>query len=291
MSIVVLLNRESRERSKGFARSDVLGSRAMDDSDAALVQAARDGDRQATEELLARHEQQIYRFGLRLCGDEDSAREVLQETMLAAFRNLQGFRGDAALSTWLFQIARSFCIKERRHDRPEVPLDDQAHTLAAPAAGPELAAHAREIGAALSAAIATLSPEYREVLVLRDVEGLSAEEAAKVIGIEVASLKSRLHRARVELRARLTTLLGEQSELGGPAPCPELAQELSGYATADIDQATCMKIEEHMARCARCAGACEALKQTVSLCRRLPGGEVPAAVRAAVRRALFAMQR
>jgi DNA-directed RNA polymerase specialized sigma24 family protein len=74
-----------------------------------------------------------------MCGNEEDAREVLQETLLAAFRNLPGFRGDAALSTWLYQIARSFCIKERRHDRPEVPLDEDAWKIAAPVPGPSRA--------------------------------------------------------------------------------------------------------------------------------------------------------
>jgi RNA polymerase sigma-70 factor (ECF subfamily) len=262
----------------------------MEDSDQALLEAARQGDRQAIDELLARHQRQIYRFGLRMCGDQDRAREVLQETMLAAFRSLPGFRGDAALSTWLYQIARSFCIKERRRDRPEVPLADEERRLVAPAEGPEQAAHAREIGRALAKAIGALPSEQREVLVLRDVEGLSAEEAAKVVGIDVGALKSRLHRARVELRAHLASLLGDESALGGPAPCPELAHELSAYASAEIDQAACVKIEEHLASCPRCAGACQALKQTVSLCRRLPGGEVPALVRAAVRRALLSLK-
>ncbi len=262
----------------------------MEHSDEALLQAARQGDRRAIDELLARHEQQIYRFGLRMCGNEDAAREVLQETLLAAFRNLPGFRGDAALSTWLYQIARSFCIKERRRDRPEVPLGDAERRVPTLEPGPDSTAQAREIGRALSTAIGALGPEQREVLVLRDVEGLSAEEAAAVVGIEVGALKSRLHRARVELRTHLASLMGDQSELGGPAPCPELAQELSAYASADIDQATCVKIEEHLARCPRCAGACDALKRTVSLCRRLPGGEVPAPVRAAVRRALSSLK-
>jgi RNA polymerase sigma-70 factor (ECF subfamily) len=262
----------------------------MEESDEALLQAVRQGDRRAIDKLLARHEQQIYRFGLRMCGDEESAREVLQETMLAAFRNLPGFRGDAALSTWLYQIARSFCIKERRRDRPEVPLTDEEQRMASSAKGPDEATHAREIGRALAAAIRALPSEQREVLVLRDVEGLSAEEAAEVVGIEVGALKSRLHRARVELRTELASLLGDASELGGPAPCPELAQELSAYASAEIDQATCVKIEEHLARCPRCAGACESLKRTVSLCRRIPGGEVPAPVRAAVRTALLSLK-
>src|SRR5512140_2629358 len=159
--------------------------RTMSESDADLSVAAQAGDRRALDELLDRYEERIYRFGLRMCGDEESAREVLQETMLAAFRHLPGFRGDAALSTWLYQIARSFCIKERRGTRPMTELDP-----AMPDRGesPERQAHARQIGEALAAAIGGLPADQREVLVLRDVEGLSAEEAAAVIGIEVGAL-------------------------------------------------------------------------------------------------------
>ena len=247
----------------------------MDEADAALIAAAQTGDRRALDELLARYEERIYRFGLRMCGDEESAREVLQETMIAAFRNLPGFRGQAALSTWLYQIARSFCIKERRGVRPTAALDaevpDDAPT-------PEAHAHARQIGEALSAAIAELPSEQREVLVLRDVEGLSAEAAADVVGIEVGALKSRLHRARMALRAKLAGVV-----TAAPDPCPDLAQELTAYAAAEIDQATCVKIEQHLASCPRCAAACDALKRTVSMCKSIPGDAVPAPVRAAVR--------
>jgi RNA polymerase sigma-70 factor (ECF subfamily) len=254
--------------------------------EAELVAAARRGERAAIEELLARHEPRIYRFALRMCGDEDAAREVLQETLLAAFRSLSGFRGDAALSTWLYQIARSFCIKARRHDRPTEPLSRE---LVEPRAQPDAAAHARQIGAALAAAIRALPADHREALVLRDVEGLSAEEASTVAGVEVGALKSRLHRARLELRSHLATLLGEGDAASGPAPCPELAQELAAYVSAEIDQAACEKIEEHLARCSRCRDACETLKRTVGLCRRIPGDQVPDPVRAAVRRALQAV--
>jgi RNA polymerase sigma-70 factor, ECF subfamily len=257
-------------------------------SEPELLAAVKRGDRAAAEELIALHEPQIYRFGLRMCGDEETAREVLQETLLAAFKSLGGFRGEAALSTWLYQIARSFCIKERRREHPEDPIEE-ARGIAGAEPGPEATTHAREIGAALGAAIRALSPEQREVVILRDVEGLSAEEAAGVIGIEVGALKSRLHRARLDLRAHLADLLGDDVEAGGPAPCPELAHELSAYASSEIDEAACVKIEEHLARCPRCAGACEVLRRTVSLCRALPGDEVPAPVRAAVRRAVHAL--
>ena len=171
----------------------------MASEDRELIDAAKAGDRGAVDELLARYQPHIYRFGLRMCGDEESAREVVQETLLAAFRNLSTFRGDASLSTWLFQIARSFCIKERRGVKPSAPLTDCADD----APPPDVRAHAREIGEALARAIAELPAEQRDVLLLRDVEGLSAAEAARTVGIEIRALKSRLHRARIALRRSL----------------------------------------------------------------------------------------
>jgi RNA polymerase sigma-70 factor (ECF subfamily) len=237
-------------------------------SDQELLSLARTGDPGAIEALLARYEPQIYRFALRMCGDEADARDTLQETMIAAFRGLTGFRGEARLSTWLYQIARSFCIKQRRPGASVRAGEPLPESRAAPSeAEPDARAHAREIGAALAAALSALPPAHREAVVLRDVEGLSAEEAAEVAGVEVAALKSRLHRGRVELRAHLAALLGDDA--AGPPPCPELAQELSAYVDAEIDQATCAQVEDHLARCPRCAGACEALQRTVSLCRRI----------------------
>jgi RNA polymerase sigma-70 factor (ECF subfamily) len=250
-----------------------------DADDATLIAAAQEGDRAAIDELLERYEERIYRFGLRMCGDEDSAKEVLQETMLAAFKNLPGFRGQAALSTWLYQIARSFCIKERRGVRPTSTLDTE---LADDTPAPDKQVQARQIGAALAAAIAALPADQREVLVLRDVEGLSAHEAAEVVGIEVGALKSRLHRARMAMRHQLANVVSET-----PDPCPELATELTAYAAAEIDQATCVAIEGHLATCPRCTGACDALKRTVSMCKAIPGDAVPSPVRAAVRGAIL----
>jgi RNA polymerase sigma-70 factor, ECF subfamily len=252
----------------------------MSEPDVDLIAAAQARDRRAVDELLARYEERIYRFGLRMCGDEESAREVLQETMLAAFRYLPGFRGQASLSTWLYQIARSFCIKERRGRRSTTTLEPD---LPDRAPAPDLQVHARQIGQALAAAIRDLPPDQREVIVLRDVEGLSAQEAADVVGIEVGALKSRLHRGRSALRQALASVV-----TSAPEPCPELAQDLTAYAAAEIDQATCMKIEQHLAACPRCTGACESLQRTVSLCKKIPGDAVPAAVRTAVRTAILA---
>lgn len=257
-------------------------------SDEALVTAARDGDRRAADELLARYELRIYRFGLRMCANEADARDVLQETLLAAFRNLGSFRGDARLSTWLFQIARSFCTRQRRlrdgepaaHEPDDAP---EVLRLEGGASPSDEQVHARMVGEVIQLAIASLPLDAREALVLRDVEGLDTREAAEVAGVAESAFKSRLHRARLLLKQKLSSVLDAP---GGAVECPELAQELAAYAGSDIDEAACLRIEAHLSKCARCAAACESLKQTVSLCRAIPGGQVPASVQAAVRRAI-----
>ena len=260
-------------------------------TEAELIVAAREGDAGAVEELLALHEHKVFRFGLRMCGNEEEAREVLQETMLAAFRGLSGFRGEARLSTWLYQVARGYCIKGRRKDAGEPAQHEAleaAGAIAAPEAGPDLTAHAREIGEALHAAILALPEPLREAVILRDVEELDGEEAARVLGLELPALKSRLHRGRVELRKHLAVLL---EPLAGASPCPELAREMRDYSGADIDRATCAGIERHLAACPRCAESCVQLGKSASLCCSLPGDEVPRAVKASVRQALLAALR
>ncbi len=284
----------ARAAQPGFKATRARGSPARYKTDmqshdeAGLLESARAGDRSAIEAILQHHEQRIYRFGLRMCGNEDDAHDVLQETLLAAYRNLPTFRGDAQLSTWLYQVARSFCIKQRRlHEGQPTSFEDldasPAQRVASDDSGNDARAHAREVGTLIQAAIGTLGGDLREALVLRDVEGLSAEEAAEVVGIEVGALKSRLHRARLSLKQQLAAVLDESPEAVG---CPELAQELTSYAASEIDQAACDTIEKHLAGCSRCAAACESLKRTVSLCRALPGGEVPGPVKTAVRSAL-----
>jgi RNA polymerase sigma-70 factor (ECF subfamily) len=248
---------------------------------------ARAGDRGAMTRLLEAHEPQIYRFALRMCDRPEDARDVLQETLLAAFRGLGEFRGEAKLSTWLFQIARSFCSKSARlrmgEPRVMQPLTQVAEQPSE-ARDPEAAAHAREVGAVLQLALAALPAHHREVLLLKDVEGLLAEEVAAVVGESLAATKSRLHRARLELRHLLEGVLDD----GVPpvAPCPELADVLSGYAAGDIDQQTCERMEAHMARCRQCAQTCDSLKRTVQMCSRAGGEEVPVPIRAAIRQAL-----
>jgi RNA polymerase sigma-70 factor, ECF subfamily len=267
----------------------------MPDPDLDLLDAARGGDRRALERLLARHEAEIYRFGARMCRDEEDGRDVLQETMIAAARALPDFRGGSALSTWLYAIARSFCIKKRRTSKfaPERvdSLDakaEQALQVADPRRSPEEDAAGRQLHDALELAIRELDPMYREVLVLRDVEGLSAKEVAEVAGISIEAVKSRLHRARTAVRERLAPFLGAQ-ELRPPdlrPGCADVAELFSRRLEGEIDAGACEELQKHLDGCAVCRGRCESLRATLALCKRAGAAPVPAHVERSVREAL-----
>lgn len=260
-----------------------------------LLEAARAGDAAALEKLLEQHEPRVYRFARRMCRHHEDAEDVLQESLLAAARGLSGFRGASSLSTWLFTIARSHCIKKRRRSRfapTEVSLDageaDAARESPDPAPDPEEALHSRRLEAALEQAIAGLDRKYREVFVLRDVEGLTAPEVATVTGLSIAAIKSRLHRARARVREELAPLLmpAESSAPASDRPCPDVVKLFSRYLEGDISPRTCARMEKHLAACPRCRASCDALKEVLQRCRSAPSPEVPTALQEKVRAAL-----
>lgn len=258
----------------------------------ATLAAARAGDPDALDSLLRQYQPSLYRFGLRMCRDEEDAKDVLQETMFAAARSLRGFQGAASLSTWLYSIARSFCIKNRRRSKfaptEEVPLDGHSPALGVADPSPPLdeALVRKEVEQAVETAIRSLKPAFREVLLLRDVEGLSAAEVAEVLGLRVEAVKSRLHRARAALREALQPLL-EKPAAAPPSPeCPDILRKVSGYLEGEISREACADLEAHVASCPRCRGACDALRQALGVCRSLPAPEVPAEVQQEVRSGL-----
>ena len=268
----------------------------MDRSDKELLAALRAGDDAALGALLERHAPGIYRFGVKMCRDPEDAKDVLQETLLAAARGIREFRGASSLSTWLYTVARSFCIKKRRTSKfapaETVSLDDHAAALEARAPGkaPDEAAADRELSSLLDRAIGALDPASREVLVLRDVEGLTAPEVAEVLGVSVEAVKSRLHRARAEVREALEAHLprGERASERPAASggCPDVLALFSRYLEGEIGPAECDAMQAHVATCKRCNAACESLKHTLTLCRAEPRGDVPPEVQELVRKAL-----
>jgi RNA polymerase sigma-70 factor, ECF subfamily len=158
----------------------------------------------------------MYRFAQRLCGEAEDARDLVQETFLNAYRGLPDFRGEAQLSTWLYRIASRVCLamRRRRKGEPErelsleefIPTSDGELRLQIPADGlsPEQALENKQLRRALRQAIQKLPAKYRVVLVLRDMEELSAKEVGAVVGLNERAVKSRLHRARLFVRRELS---------------------------------------------------------------------------------------
>ena len=237
----------------------------------------------------------MYRFGMKMCRDPEDAKDVLQETLLAVARGVRDFRSASSVSTWLFTIARSFCIKKRRRSkfapREERSLDSDmpaaARRLVAPGDEPDVALAGKQVEHALEQAITALEPMYREVLLLRDVEGLTAPEVAEITGVGIQAVKSRLHRARLAVRERMAPLLG----IGPAAPlasgCPDVLTMFSQHLEGEISAARCAEMERHLEGCARCRGTCDSLKRTLALCRTVgPEVVVPRSLQASIRTAL-----
>ncbi len=257
-----------------------------------LVRAAQDGDRAALETLLARSAPQVRRFAQRMCQRDGDADDVLQDALFAASRDLAKFRGESSFSSWLFALARSACARRYRRALDKagvaVPLDDDAHgrSFSSQARGPdeELASH--ETATMLDEALAQLEESAREVLLLRDVEGLTAPEVSVVLGITVDAVKSRLHRARAALRERLEPAIRIDDAKG--ARCTHIARTFSTHLEGDLSAVDCAAMEKHVVRCPRCAIACASLKRTLKLCQVAGGveGAVPAEVQNLVRKAV-----
>jgi len=187
------------------------GGAEADERDVARFKA---GEEAAFERLVRRHEREVYRLALRLLRNPDDALEVAQETFLRAYRGLSSFRGEAAFRTWLYGIAlnaartrqASLSKSLSRAQRLEGDEDDPPSPLLSvsdPAPSPENRALGGELKEALLAALSRISPEHREILLLREVEGLDYGEVGVLLGIPEGTVKSRLARARRAVREAL----------------------------------------------------------------------------------------
>jgi RNA polymerase sigma-70 factor (ECF subfamily) len=182
--------------------------------DRELIERVAVGDRAAFELIVRRHGPSLRRLARALTSDA-VADDVLQEALLDAFRHASGFRGDGSVRAWLFTLTRHRAFHQRTRagsvEIPDTPLLELG-LEAGFGERPERVAERLEQRDAISVGLARLSPEEREVLILRDVEGLSGEEAAVVLGVELAAMKSRLHRARLKLMGALRETGGSDGE-------------------------------------------------------------------------------
>lgn len=171
-------------------------------TDEALLQRLGDGDARALETLYQLHGAALFGFLLAITDDRTLAEEVLQDTLLAAWRSAAGFRGGAKVRTWLFAIARRQARDRTRRRRLPVVADEEGAMVADPAPGPEQLALLRDDVADVVQAARELPPHQREVLALIFVHELTYEEAARVVGVPLGTVKSRLSLARRALQQR-----------------------------------------------------------------------------------------
>ncbi len=202
--------------------SAALPAAAAADEDRRLVGRAQAGDAGAFETLVRRYQGWVFTLALRMLGDRAEAEDMAQEIFLKAYRGLKGFKGASRFSTWLYSITSHHCLNHlearrrqshhlgRGGDRPGAVGNDP------PAAVDRLVDETPRADALLERAdrarivqaeLAHLTEEHRLILVLRDIQGLSYEEIAQTLRLELGTVRSRLHRARMEMRARLTPYL------------------------------------------------------------------------------------
>jgi RNA polymerase sigma-70 factor (ECF subfamily) len=180
-----------------------------------LVRRAREGDRSAFDALVRMHADRLYAVVLRLCPSPHEAEEVTQEAFLRAWRAIERFDERSRFFTWLYRIGVNEA--KRRAGRPQrrlrsVALDEAPCEPPDLSDAPQHRAERSEVRAALERAVRDLPLDFRAALILRDIEGLSTSEAAKILGLSEAALKSRLHRARATVRDALGDRLGEGCE-------------------------------------------------------------------------------
>jgi RNA polymerase sigma-70 factor, ECF subfamily len=192
--------------------SKPLPSSIVRDDEPSLVAAAKGGDARAFEELVNRYERKIYRLTKHITQNDADAEDAMQDAFLKAFRHLSDFEGGSRFYTWLVRIAVNESLMRLRKRRPnhfslDEPVKAEEENIPRDlkdwGPSPEQRYEKKEIGSILSKVIEQLEPIYRAVFVLRDVEDISTEDTAQMLGISISAVKSRLLRARLKLREML----------------------------------------------------------------------------------------
>ena len=263
------------------------------------------GDDEALEQALALLQNIVFSFSMKACGQRQDAEDTMQEVLVRSVPYLPKFDSPRALVVWLYKVAKNRCLMSRRKSKfapkREISLEelmpdrqDLQRSDGARSVNPETVAIRSEEAGRLRKAIHKLPPQYRIVLVLRDMEGLTDEEVAEITGLRSGTVRVRLHRARLFVRKELM-------KLGKPRPrrkveavtprvvatqpprpprCKAMFAELSNYLDEQIDDSLCNELEKHLDGCGPCQAFLASLQSTIEDCRRLPAA-VPDRVKAA----------
>ena len=263
------------------------------------------GDDEALERALALLQNTVFSFSMKVCGQRQDAEDTMQEVLVKSVPYLPKFDSPRALVVWLYKVAKNRCLMSRRKSKfapkGEISLEelmpdrqDLQRSDGARSVNPETVAIRSEEAGRLRKAIHKLPPQYRIVLVLRDMEGLTDEEVAEITGLRSGTVRVRLQRARLFVRKELMKVekLRPRRKVEAVAPrvvatqpprpprCKAMFAELSNYLDEQIDDSLCNELEKHLDGCGPCQAFLASLQSMIEDCRRLPVA-VPDRVKAA----------
>jgi RNA polymerase sigma-70 factor (ECF subfamily) len=256
------------------------------------VRLLRSEDPNSMERALALLQETVFSFSMRVCNQREDAEDTMQEVLVKSVPVLPKFESPKALIVWLYKVAKNRCLMSRRKSKfapkHELSLEelmpDRSELAKLSDKGmlnPESFAIRSQEAIWLRAAIQKLPPQYRIILVLRDMEGLSDDEVAEIAGLRPGTVRVRLHRARLFVRKglmkRLSPGKGERRNVPAyqvaeirPQRCKAMFAELSNYLDEQLDDSLCEKLEKHMEGCEPCKAFLSSLQATIEECRNTP---------------------
>ncbi len=257
------------------------------------VQLMRRGDPESLESALALLQNTVFSFSMRVCGQREDAEDTMQEVLLKSVPYLPKFESPKALVVWLYKVAKNRCLMSRRKSKfaplQELSLEDlmpdrmEFEQLGADGKiNPEAFAIQGEQAARLREAIQKLPSQYRIILVMRDMEGLTDDEVAEITGVRPGTVRVRLHRARLFVRKELMKLwklphakrrvssVSSDKQMPRPARCKAMFAELSNYLDEKLDDSMCNELEQHISGCEPCKAFLATLEATIAECRKAP---------------------
>jgi RNA polymerase sigma-70 factor (ECF subfamily) len=264
------------------------------------VQLLKSEDPNSMEKALTLLQQTVFSFSMRVCNQREDAEDTMQEVLVKSVPILPKFQNPKALVVWLYKVAKSRCLMSRRKSKfapkqelslEELMPDRDLGKVSGGGLNPEAFAIRSQEARWLREAIQKLPPQYRIILVLRDMEGLSDDEVAEITGLRAGTVRVRLHRARLfvrkELVKRSSPGAAKQRESHPvliaelrPARCKAMFAELSNYLDEQLDDSLCEELEKHIEGCEPCKAFLSSLQATIEQCRKSPA-DFPSAKRAA----------
>jgi len=259
------------------------------------VRLLQRGDDAGLEQALALLQNTVFSFSMRVCGQREDAEDTMQEVLLKSVPYLPKFDSPKALVVWLYKVAKNRCLMSRRRSKsapnPDLSLEElmpdrkELEQLGSDGSiNPEAFAIRSQEAGRLRDAIQRLAPQYRIVLVLRDMEGLTDEEVAEITGLRSGTVRVRLHRARLFVRKELMKVKRARPHVGRmiepvksrtaskqsrPARCKAMFAELSNYLDEQLDDSLCGELEKHLDGCDACKAFLASLEATIEDCRHL----------------------